>query len=191
MKKSLIAGAGIAALAMAALPFAGVFAETTVKDNLTVTVNPFCELANITPSGTSGTNPNNYYGVGNPGTLVSLAAGTKASPSTGTATSITINCNDANGYTVTPTFTALMLNGTTSAQDIAYNGATAATAGSQTWTAYQTKSGTKTAINGAFEGGSTMTDTYTFSYEAGLGANQAAGDYTGSATYTLAAKAGS
>jgi hypothetical protein len=32
-----------------------------------------------------------------------------------------------------------------------------------------------------------MTDTYAFSYQVGLSDDQAAGDYTGSATYTLAA----
>ncbi len=44
MKKSLIAGAGAAAFAFAALPFAGVFADdpASVVDTLTVTVNESC-----------------------------------------------------------------------------------------------------------------------------------------------------
>ena len=182
MKKLAIAGAS---LALAAMPMVGVFAETTVKDSLTVTVSSSCELANITPSGVSESTPNNYYGSGNPGQLVSLAAGTKVSPSSGTPTTITVHCNDADGYTITPVFTALMLNGATSAQDIPYS-ATAATAGSKTWTAYS-DGNTKSVVvpTAGITGSSTMTDSYTFAYEVGLGADQAAGDYIGSATYTL------
>jgi hypothetical protein len=109
MKKSIIA-AGAASAVLAAMPVLGVFAETTVKDNLTVTVSSSCELADITPSGVSESTPNNYYGTGNPGQLVSLAAGTKVSPNSGTPTSVEIHCNDAGGYTVSAVFTSLMLN---------------------------------------------------------------------------------
>lgn len=183
MKKLAIAGAS---LALAAMPVLGVFAETTVKDTITVTVNPSCELGDITPAGTSASNANNYYGTGNPGQLVTPAAGTKANPGTGTPTSIRIACNNATGYTLSATFTNLTGPGTA----ITYSASPEAAANSGTWTAYASKSGaTATAINptNGLTGNSTMTDTYAFSYKVGLGADQAAGDYTGDATYTLAA----
>ena len=183
MKKLAIAGAS---LALAAMPVLGVFAETTVKDTITVTVSSSCELADITPAGTSASNANNYYGTGNPGQLVTPVAGTKASPGTGTATSVRIACNDADGYTISASFTSLTGPGTA----ITYSSSPEASAGSGTWTAYASKnSGTATAIAAAtgLTGSSSMTDTYAFSYKVGLGNDQAAGDYTGDATYTLAA----
>ena len=181
MKKLAIAGAS---LALAAMPVLGVFAETTVKDTITVTVSSSCELADITPAGTSASNANNYYGTGNPGQLVTPVAGTKASPGTGTATSVRIACNDPDGYTVSASFTSLTGPGTA----ITYSSDPEAVAGNGKWTAYASKnSGAATAIAAAtgLTGDSSMTDTYSFSYKVGLGNNQAAGDYTGDATYTL------
>ena len=186
MKKSIIAGAGVAALAMAALPFAGVFAETTIQDHITVTVNSSCQL-DITPSTAGGSTANEWYGSGNAGSLVTPAAGTKSDPGSGTATSVVVKCNDAKGYKISAAFTPLQLNGVTSAQDIAYSATTEAAPNSQTWTAYANSLAITPGAT-ALDGQSTMTDSYAFSYKVGLGANQAAGDYTGTATYTLSAK---
>lgn len=179
MKKSIIV-AGAASAVLAAMPVFGVFAQTAVKDELTVNVQSSCELADITPSGVSTTNPNSYYGTGNPGELVTLSAGT--SSTTGTATSVRIECNNATGYTITPTFTDLTGPGTA----ITYSTSTPAAANSGTWTAYY---GGSTAIStaGIVVNSSTSTDTYTFSYKVGLRNTQTSGDYTGSATYTLGA----
>lgn len=182
MKKSLFAVAGVAALAAVAMPAAGVFADTmSVKDSLTVTVGSSCTLASITPAAATSTDGNPYTASGNPGALLDFTATTSA-------TTFTVNCNDQDGYTITPTFTSLMLGGVTSSQDIVYG---TAAANAQEWTAYYSKnSGPATAFTAsgtAITGTSTMTDTYTFSYKVGLGSNQAAGAYTGTASYALAA----
>ena len=182
MKKSLIAGAGAAALAMAALPFAGVFADTmTITDNLSVTVSSSCTMA--TADGTSTTvTGNSYSGSGAPGDLVTLGTGTGVDP-----TEIDIQCNANNGYTLTPNFSVLT-NGT-AAHNITYSGSQEASAGSKTWTAYYEKnSGSATAFTtSAITGQSTMTDSFKFSYKVGLSNDQATGTYTGTAQYTLAA----
>lgn len=178
MKKSIIV-AGAASAVLAAMPVFGVFAQTAVEDELTVNVQSSCELADITPSGTSTTTPNSYYGTGNPGDLVTLTAGT--SSTTGTATSVRIVCNNASGYKITPQFTSL--TGPSGSTAITYSASPEASAGSGTWTAYSAASTPipTTGITGA----ATSTQTYTFSYKVGLAASQMSGDYTGTATYTL------
>lgn len=66
MKKSLIAGAGVAALAMAAVPFVGAFAtaevSNTLTDHIKVTVPASCSITNenADPNGPVA-NLNNYY----------------------------------------------------------------------------------------------------------------------------------
>jgi hypothetical protein len=181
MKKSIIV-AGAASAVLAAMPVFGVFAETTVKDELTVNVQSSCQLADITPSGTSGSNANNYYGTGNPGDLVVLSAGTAST--SGTATSVRIECNNASGYKITPTFTSL--TGPSGSTAITYSASPAASAGSGTWTAYSDGSTASAAIpTTGITGPATASQTYTFSYKVGLASNQMSGDYTGSATYTL------
>ena len=66
MKKSLIAGAGVAALAMAAVPFVGAFATAEVSNSLTdhikVTVPASCSITNtnVDPDDPVS-NLNNYY----------------------------------------------------------------------------------------------------------------------------------
>ncbi len=182
MKKSIIAGAGVAALAMAALPFAGVFATDTlsVKDKLVLTVSSSCTYDGITPEAATSSNGNEYTASAAPNQLVSFGA-------TSSATSLTVKCNDADGYSITPTFTGL-----TGPTTISYDGSADPTAGSESWAAYYSKnSGTATifaASGTAITGSSTMTDTYTFSYKVGTGADQAAGTYNGTATYVLAAQ---
>ena len=183
MKKSIIV-AGAASAVLAAMPVFGVFAETSVKDNLTVNVQSSCQLADITPSGTSVSTPNSYYGTGNPGDLVVLSAGTSSSPGTGTATSVRIECNNASGYKITPNFTSL--TGPSGSTAITYSANPVASAGSGTWTAYSDGSTASVAIpTTGITGAATASQTYTFSYKVGLASSQMSGDYTGSATYTL------
>ena len=50
MKKSLIVGAGVAALSMAALPFAGVFANHNLVEELTVIIPASCTIRNSNTS---------------------------------------------------------------------------------------------------------------------------------------------
>ena len=193
MKKALIAGA--ASVALAAMPVVGVFADTTsVKDQLTVNVNSSCTYDGITPEAATSETGNAYSVTGNAGTLLSFAATTSA-------TSLTVKCNAVNGYTITPTFTSLKINGISGAanadQDIPYGTAiNNATQAQRAWTAYYAKNGAETPVaftasGTAISGVSTMTDTYTFSYKVGTGADQAAGTYVGTATYVLAPVAGS
>ena len=189
MKKSLIA-AGAASAVLAAMPVLGVFADAdpilTVKDKLTVTVSSSCTMDAVNPSGANWTTGNEYTASGAAGALLNFTA-------TSQATSFTVKCNDADGYTITPTFTDLKINGlegaANAAQDIPY--AASSSAGSKTWTAFYSKnSGAATAFAAsgtAVTGSATMSDTYAFSYSVGLGADQAAGTYVGTATYVLAA----
>ena len=189
MKKSLIA-AGAASAVLAAMPVLGVFADAdpilTVKDKLTVTVSSSCTMDAVNPSGANWTTGNEYTASGAAGALLNFTA-------TSQATSFTVKCNDADGYTITPTFTDLKIGGleapANAAQDIPY--AASSSAGSKTWTAFYSKNNgaaTAFAASGtAVTGSATMSDTYAFSYSVGLGADQAAGTYVGTATYVLAA----
>ena len=185
MKKSIIAGAGVVALSMAALPFAGVFAvdTLTVKDSLTLTVSSSCTYDGITPEAATSESGNPYTASAAPNQMVSFTA-------TSSATSLTVKCNDADGYKITPTFTGL--TGPTGSTPINYQGSEPV-AGTAGWTAYYSKNSaaaapfTASGASGAITSGSTMTDTYSFSYKVATDVNQAAGDYTGTATYALAA----
>ena len=180
MKKSLIAGAGVAALAMAAVPFAGVFAATTtIVDNISVGVSESCQVGTDASGATS---VSRSFSATNqsPNTLVTFTDASEA-------TQVEIKCNVAAGYTLTPTFTAL----TSGSNSIAYDGSAVAAAGDGEWSAqYALNSGSLalmtsgTAINGT----STMTDVYNFTYNIGLDEDQPAGTYTGTATYVLAGK---
>ena len=188
MKKKIIVGAGVAALAAVALPFAGVFADsTTVNDAITVNVTGACIFTEISPAAATSVDGNPHYGSGAPGALVSISAGTEST--SGTATSVKVYCNSATGYKISTSFSSL--TGPTGSTPITYSSSPVASGGTGTWTAYSKlgTSGALTPINATngITGNSTTTDVYTFSYEAGLDVNQAAGNYTGTATYTLAA----
>ena len=190
MKKSIkIATLGVAALGFAAAPAFGAFAAgevLSVKDALTVTVSPTCTYDSITPEAATSSNGNAYSATLSPNATADLTA-------TDSATSLKVTCNDPDGYTITPVFSGLTHQGSTTADthDIAYSG-DAVAAGTQTWNAIYKKGAANPVIfsgsNTAIEGTSTMTDTYTFSYKVGTGVDQAADTYKGTATYTLAAK---
>ena len=189
MKKLAIAGASVA---LAAMPIVSTFAATTVTDHLTVTVNEQCELGTTVPAAdaTTGAIDGYWYATVNPGdSATAFTAGTASASSGGEATSIEIHCNAAEGYKITPTFTALDLTGATDdTQDITYGGAATPVAG--TWTAYYqvgNQAATPFAASGTpVTGDPSMTDVYTFSYKVTPGVDQAAGKYTGTATYVLA-----
>lgn len=185
MKKLAIAGASVA---LAAMPIVSTFAVMNVTDHLKVTVSESCELGDTTPAAGASAVENYWYASVNPGdSATDFVAGTASTTTGGQATSIEINCNVAEGYTLTPTFNPLVWEGGDSTQDITYGGAATPAAG--TYTAYYALNDaapTNFASATAIERGPSMTDTFVFSYKVTPTADQAAGDYEGTATYVLA-----
>ena len=181
MKKTLIAGAGVAAFAMAALPFTGVFATQAedpaeITDTLTVNVNGTCTFTR-----SNGT-----------GAYTQTMAANALNSSFGTST-FTSGCNNGTGYAVTADFTDLE-HETGDGTAIEYDDQTPV-AGSGSWVAYSSTDSTNIGNNGtAFEtnaadpaGGSS----FTVVYKVATHPVQAQGSYEGTATYTLAQKAAS
>ncbi len=190
MKKSLIAGASVAALGLAVVPFAGVFAATTditgMTDNFTVTVNPTCSFSAESHSFEATMDVNSKL----------------TDPK---QTTMNVKCNDTKGYKVTVTKTEdLTLSGTvtttTGNGSIPFTTA-AVTAGTAGWNAYKTAEGTTTYfatadsatasdVNNIVMESDRMTptagDEVTINYDIATSKNQAQGSYTGSITYTLA-----
>ena len=175
MKKSIVA-AGAASLVMAAMPVVGVFAasDPTIVDTLNITVADYCIFK-------SGSQNDSYS--------ATVAAGALETFSTDSH-KMTVTCTGL--YKITPTMTSLTATGLAASTAITYS-ATAATAGSQTWSAAYTLSGdhtgsgaitSGTAINGSATK-STSGDIYALTYKVGLSAAQPAGTYTGTATYVL------
>ncbi len=184
MKKSLIAGAGVAALGLAVVPFAGVFAAddptpVTVTDNITVTVNQGCSFS----AGGTALSPS-----------ATVNAGAVANFGDNKAHSFTIKCN-TKSYSVTAQATDLTNMSATEHGTISYttNGdytdSVKAIGTDGKWTAVLTNGKTDAAI-GTTEstiksGYSTDTDNFSVEYKAYAGTAQNQGSYTGSVTYTL------
>ncbi len=205
MKKSLIAGASVAALGLAVVPFAGVFAAdkltATMTDKLTVTVQPTCLF---TQSKTK-TTTDWVADAGNEEYTAKLGINEKID-NVGT-TNMRVICNDAQGYSVTAT-SITDLTHQNSTDKIAYNNA-AVEAGTSSWSAYrfnatagttdpyyiskETGNTNNTVLSSTKPTNSTITDgkiagdTVDIKYGVATSANQAAGTYTGSITYTLTA----
>ena len=184
MKKSLIAGAGVAALAMAAVPFAGVFADPAATDTINITVNPSCSF-------TTGSGAATYAATG--------ADGASVSPSNAGSNvhTFTVFCNDNDGYTVSATAGALTQSGVN--DNFAYanslpSGATGA------WNAAIAKTTESLSIEQLPSGGAatdivtlgeasvTGGETFTATYTAYIGTATPAGLYTGTIGYTLATR---
>ena len=90
MKKSLIAGAGVAALGMAVLPLAGAFAD--VIDTVQITISSACGVNSDTES-TPGT--------GQTFTATMTNSDTHEWAADGTGGERYVTCNDASGWNVT------------------------------------------------------------------------------------------
>ena len=216
MKKSLIAGAGIAALGLAVVPFAGVFAEdssltATVTDNLNITVEPTCLFTQSANAGASGWEADS-------GNTYTKALGINQQIDEVETTHMRVICNDAKGYKVTASeITDLTGPETTSTTGTNATNATipfgtkAVTAGTSSWTAYRsnsliggitdgksfyiTKTGDdNTVLSSTKPTNSTIDtnkkvagDTVDIKYSVATSASQAAGTYTGHITYTLTA----
>ena len=176
MKKAVIAGAASAVLA--AMPVVGAFAATSVYDIINVTVTDQCTFNRTAGEGT--------YGV----TMLANAINEGFGSSTFTAT-----CNfadqsqpgaEGSDIQVTAAFTSLV----SGANEIAYSGS-ALTAGTAGWNASK---GDRLADATVMANNSDLinvSDVFanqsaTVWYSVATASNQAAGTYTGTATYTLA-----
>lgn len=166
MKKTIVAGA--ASLALAAMPVIGVFATDpeAIEDTITITVSETCTLTRSTGNG-------NYTATMSTNAL---------NPSVGSST-FTAVCNNASGFSVSATPTALAGTG----EAITYS-ATTPTAGSGTWTATKTTvAGNIAATGGVLMSTNTTTTglTETVTYQVSTRPDQAKGDYEGTMTYQL------
>ena len=178
MKKSLIAVAGIAALGLAVVPFAGVFAAdiTSMKDTINVTIADACTFDVASHSYTKAMTANTADTIG--------------------ATTMKVTCNNYTGYDVNGVYASLNGNGT---NKITF-GEAAPAAGTSTWAAQAivTLDGGSPAAaaylgnNGTVMSNTKQTvaagDTAAIAYKAATSNNIAAGTYTGTATYTLMKK---
>ena len=171
MKKLIITS--VVSGAMAVLPLADVLATacgSAITDNLSVTVTSQCEFTRTSGNGT-----------------YSITKDVNTLDETLTST-FKVVCNNKTGFTTKGSFTSLAKSG---AQAITYTSSTAPTAGSGTWTAIKGGTGTAAstsnmiANNGTVMSSSTVTGgtSQQVSYKISTRANQAAGSYTGTATY--------
>ena len=193
MKKSLIAGAGVAALAMAALPFAGVFAANSITDTVIVTISSACNVGSSSSSSGAGTTlgPEN---VANGGTK-EWVAGTDGG-------TIKVSCNDSTGWNIKAVGVGddatdkTAMNAASTGTDIAtgttFSGATShwgfKVSGTNTvspynGTDYQEIPSTATKV----AGNSTMVSEGTINtgYKVFVSATQEADTYTGKVQYTV------
>ena len=183
MKKSLIAGAGVAALAMAAVPMVA-FADPQATDTIEVTVNSACSF-------TAGAGTATYSASGdNSATVNPSSAGSNVH-------SFTVFCNDNDGYKVNATATALTQTGVTANFTYA-NSLPSGTAGA--WNALIGQTGSALTIEQLPSGGAatdivtkgtasaTGGETFTATYTAYIGSETPTGTYTGNIAYTLSAQ---
>ena len=199
MKKSIIAGAGVAALGFAALPFAGVFAATSSSftDTLTVGVAGGCTLENSTQSGAGDYTKSDRSFTADiaTGTVGYLNANATGAAATDKGT-VTVSCNtDASTSTWQVSLDITDLSNGTAADDITGGAQTSgATSG---WAIKSNATGTTTAnpFGSAYTAAAdttiflsaTANNTVTFnpSYQVYVGPNQAPGTYTGTAVYEV------
>lgn len=182
MKKSLIATAGVAAFAVAAVPFIGASA-VDFTDTLNLTIDNNCAFTRqSTAHGTGETwSPS--------GTSSDTLTGTKISLNTETTlgtSNYKVVCNNVDGYTVSVNASALNKNaaeGDTTAASIPYGAAAAV----GYWSLTSDGTGASYADNYvAHETTTTADESFTVTYKAYPAADQAAGSYTGTAEYTFA-----
>lgn len=213
MKKSIIA-AGAASIALAAMPVVSTFAAQPTReivDNINVNLNSTCTMTRTGASGTDGTWTAGDPATTAAGTytVASMSAGTTANIG---ASTFTIVCNDTtNGHSLQVAASGLRRGETSDYID--YSNAAVA-AGTSSWNitisdvdgfgngeapavkpangivgiAYGQDShtgstylyGETTTSKNAISGGS-----FKATYNVGTTTTQAAGQYTGSATYTL------
>ena len=108
MKKSLIAGAGLAAFGFAGLPFMGAFADVTSKtDTIDVILGTTCTINSYThDTGTAAEHSSSTATSWSSDTLTAYAVAGAAYTNIG-ATNFNIVCNNKNGWNVSASASAL------------------------------------------------------------------------------------
>ena len=181
MKKSLIAGAGIAALGLAVVPFAGVFAAdptVSVTDTVKVTVNEACTFS----EGSTSLNPSDTVDAGSETTFNDAKH------------EFTIKCN-SKSYAVTATASDLNYQTTgnetapTAHNKFSYTNTYAKDGVDGVWTTTLTGGDTgaaiKTSSSTIKSGDATVSDNFSVTYKAYAGTEQTKGTYQGTVIYTL------
>ena len=181
MKKTIIAGAS--AVALAALPMAGVFAatQTSVEDTVQLTVTKTCAM-----DAASGTNTIN---------LGSAAAGSSYTEKAGSV--LTVTCNATAGWEITATTTSMerstgdtnpiAFGNFTTATGSIWSAALTATGGTVTsgWDDYTAGPASNTVV---VSGTQVNSITVSPKYKAKTSSIQPDGTYSGSITYTFTDK---
>ena len=191
MKKSL--AIGMISLALAAAPALTVAAAEV--DNISVTVSASCTLARQAYASGGVTN-NTSHKNGTDGTW-STTAGNNTLSATRSNSTVTyalgssqfkVVCNNASGYNVSVATTALVHSVTNTITIPNNNNFSASVSGWAPLSAARA-SGIKYTNGAVVKTESTTTSGTTFEifYGVGISASQAAGTYTGTATYTIAA----
>ncbi len=192
MKKSLIAGAGVAALAMAALPFAGVFAANSITDTVIVTISSSCQVGSTTSASGSGTQLGPEE-VAN-GATKEWVAGTDGG-------TIKVSCNDSTGWNIkavgvgddatVKTAMNAAATGTDIATGTTFSGATShwgfKVSGTNTISPYNSDYQEVPSTATKVAGNSTMVSEGTINtgYKVFVSATQEADTYTGKVQYTV------
>ena len=189
MKKSLIAGASVLALAGAVMPMAGVFADDIkgFNDTIKVTITPTCSFD--TNGGAASASGTEYS--------ATVANGAEAAFTAGGVHNFYVKCNDTEGYTVSATPTALtgLLPESGTKNSIPYSASYSASGKSGMWTATVASTDAHnptvaTPVPAA--GGVIITDgktdgtAFAVTYKAYVGTETPADTYTGKMTYLLA-----
>ena len=207
MKKTLIAGAGVAAFGFAAMPILGVFAATSsVTDVFTVTLDEGCTLLSSTTDveNAATTTTNTYTATMSNGQLKSDIGDTGSA--TAGSNVLSINCNTTDASKNTWQLTAVgagagatvdvMKPATTAASNAIATG-TATEGSTSNWAVKVT--GTGVDIQNGFSsfravpttatevaaGSGTKTGAFKMVYQVYISPTQAADTYTGKVTYTL------
>lgn len=199
MKKSLIATAGVAAFAAVAMPMS-VFAVSNgdnLQDTLKLNISEVCSFTRGTTPHANGTtasggswSDDTFTATVTPGSYASLAKSSYA-----------VSCNDADGYQITVAatdFTATNVDATAFPWTYSNTGAIDTT-GDSMW--FLTVTGTDTDDSGTMgtalvdniitkrtktNPAKDSNDAFDITYGAFVDNNQAAGNYTATATYTFA-----
>lgn len=207
MKKSLAAGAGVAALGFAAMPILSVFAasSSSVTDVITVTIPEACAVTSSTTTGNvgDGTTTTNTYTANMQNSQLKSDIGATGASTSGSNV-LSVACNDTSS-TGTWKLTAVGGDGTTAStvMDAAGTGAdivtgTAVSGPTSNWAMKVTGATGITIQNGydsfsavpgtaavIAEGTGSQANAFTMTYQVWISATQAADSYTGKVTYTL------
>ena len=181
MKKIIV---GVTSLALAAVPMVGAFADFT--DTINVTISESCTLSRKAyASGGVSNNPSHKNGTGGTWSTVANTDTLSTTMSNGTVyntlgySQFEVACNRVGGYKVTVATTALSITGASIPNNTTYSASVSG---------WSPVSGSTKLTNGSTvntETSPTSGTTFEVSYGVGVSATQAAGTYSGTATYSL------